>query len=342
MKADVLPTCHSFSDPEYLTAGVWFFEDISNTEQKPDKLAGKKVQFARLLCEAGRSETEGLNFCKQYLFYVNMTDQELELSMRGVLLNGGGEVQGATPWKTGVDQADTAKEAAHAATADSATNADNATNAQEAAHATNADNATNATTAGTATNAGYAGNSAMLGGVAANKYALKSEVGVPIAGEVRMFALDTPPEGWLKCDGAEITADQYPRLYSAIGFKFDPEGARCLLPNMAGKYVMGTDAENAVGSNIEEQLPNIKGEWEAYYMPPYPNMKGCFGKGYHNDVGGNYGLDNSYSVTFNANKTLNPADGKTIDNPAYKDPIDGTPIEVKTRNFSIKKWVRKF
>ena len=164
-------------------------------------------------------------------------------------------------------------------------------------------------------------------------------------GSVTSFAGETAPSGYLICDGTELRDIDYPELSALIKGKYGAAASSDYfkLPNLKGRYVLGYDDTNALeplGKSIEEQLPNIKGEWAAYYMPPYPNMKGCFGKGYHNDVGGNYGLDNSYSVTFNANKTLNPADGKTIDNPAYKDPVNGVPVKVRPNsvvmNYIIK------
>ena len=38
-----------------------------------------------------------------------------------------------------------------------------------------------------------------------------------MAGEIKMWAGDTIPDGWLLCDGSEVSKTDYPELYKAIG-----------------------------------------------------------------------------------------------------------------------------
>src|SRR5216110_3278002 len=38
---------------------------------------------------------------------------------------------------------------------------------------------------------------------------------IPLA-KIEAFALQTAPDGWLPCDGATYTEDEYPELYAAI------------------------------------------------------------------------------------------------------------------------------
>ena len=60
----------------------------------------------------------------------------------------------------------------------------------------------------------------------------------------------TPPKGWLFCNGATISQSAYPELYALIGNK---------LPNMNGRFPMGTNTTSEVGTSVAAGLPNIKG-----------------------------------------------------------------------------------
>ena len=82
-----------------------------------------------------------------------------------------------------------------------------------------------------------------------------------VIGEIRWFAMSTPPEGWLVCNGASVLISDYPALYNAIGNTFLPEDvpaspAMFELPNLIGKVPWGY---TSVGTVIEAGLPNIEG-----------------------------------------------------------------------------------
>lgn len=103
-----------------------------------------------------------------------------------------------------------ADNATHASTATNATNATTSVNATNAVHAISADNSTTATTASMANTATTANNALNLGGQAPSFY------GVP-PGTIVAFGGDTPPAGWLLCDGSTVRASVYPALFAAIG-----------------------------------------------------------------------------------------------------------------------------
>lgn len=74
-----------------------------------------------------------------------------------------------------------------------------------------------------------------------------------VIGEIRWFAMSTPPEGWLVCNGAAVGTSDYPALFAAIGNIFLPEGVSASpitfnLPNMMGKVPWGS---TSVGTIIE-------------------------------------------------------------------------------------------
>lgn len=62
-----------------------------------------------------------------------------------------------------------------------------------------------------------------------------------MAGEIKMWAGDTIPEGWLLCDGSEVSKTDYPYLYKAIGdlWGVPNSSSNFKLPNLAGKVPVG-------------------------------------------------------------------------------------------------------
>ena len=82
-----------------------------------------------------------------------------------------------------------------------------------------------------------------------------------VIGEIRWFAMSTPPEGWLVCNGAAVSTSDYAALFAAIGNIFLPEGVSASpitfnLPNLMGKVPWGA---TSVGTVIDVGLPDIQG-----------------------------------------------------------------------------------
>ena len=82
-----------------------------------------------------------------------------------------------------------------------------------------------------------------------------------VIGEIRWFAMSTPPTGWLVCNGAAVGTSDYPALFAAIGNTFLPEDvsaspATFKLPNLMGKVPWGS---TSVGTVLDAGLPNIIG-----------------------------------------------------------------------------------
>lgn len=76
------------------------------------------------------------------------------------------------------------------------------------------------------------------------------------AGAVMAFAMNTAPDGWIKCNGAAISRTTYAKLYLAIGTTFGAgDGSTTFnLPDLRGEFVRGwddargVDAGRALGS----------------------------------------------------------------------------------------------
>jgi len=73
--------------------------------------------------------------------------------------------------------------------------------------------------------------------------------GVP-SGAVMMFAMNTPPTGWLKANGAAISRSTYSDLFDAIGTTFGSgDGSTTFnLPDARGEFLRGWDDGRGVDS----------------------------------------------------------------------------------------------
>jgi microcystin-dependent protein len=64
-----------------------------------------------------------------------------------------------------------------------------------------------------------------------------------LAGMVATFAMNTPPAGWLKADGAAVSRTTYAALFTAIGTTFGVgDGSTTFnLPDLRGEFMRGWD-----------------------------------------------------------------------------------------------------
>jgi microcystin-dependent protein len=66
---------------------------------------------------------------------------------------------------------------------------------------------------------------------------------ISMIGEIKMWAGNAVPTGWLECDGTEVTIADYPLLYNAIGNLWGTasDTDHFVLPNLMGKVPVGQD-----------------------------------------------------------------------------------------------------
>lgn len=85
-------------------------------------------------------------------------------------------------------------------------------------------------------------------------------------GSVIPFAGETPPEGFLLCNGQEVSRVTYARLFNVIKEKFGAgDGVTTFqVPNLVEKFIEGT--ESSVGQTLEAGLPNIEGNLGSVQM----------------------------------------------------------------------------
>lgn len=93
-------------------------------------------------------------------------------------------------------------------------------------------------------------------------------------GSVIPFAGETPPEGFLLCNGQEVSRVTYARLFNVIKEKFGAgDGVTTFqVPNLVEKFIEGT--ESSVGQTLNAGLPNITAGFTTYtYLNGSPSGK---------------------------------------------------------------------
>lgn len=106
-----------------------------------------------------------------------------------------------------------------------------------------------------------------------NNALVKSETAPRMIGEIKYFAMNTPPSHCLACDGSAVSRTTYAALFAAIGTTWGAgDGSSTFnLPDLRGEWVQGAGT-NAVGADIAEGLPNITG-----YITEEPDQALCGG-----------------------------------------------------------------
>ena len=81
-------------------------------------------------------------------------------------------------------------------------------------------------------------------------------------GEIKYFAFNTPPEGYLVCNGATVSRETYADLFAVIGTTFGSgdDSTTFTLPNLIDKFAQGS---TTVGTVKDAGLPNITGWFAA-------------------------------------------------------------------------------
>lgn len=140
-------------------------------------------------------------------------------------------------------------------------------------------------------------------------------------GSVIPFAGITAPEGFLLCNGQEVSRITYARLFNVIKEKFGAgDGVTTFnVPNLVEKFIEGT--ENDVGKTIEAGLPNITGSWNhSSGYNSYTRNNGAItcNPSYSPASGQGTGWENEY-ISFDASRS-NSIYGKsnTVQPPAVK------------------------
>lgn len=130
-----------------------------------------------------------------------------------------------------------------------------------------------------------------------------------ITGEIKWFAFNTAPDGYLVCNGANVSRETYADLFAVIGTTFGSgDGSTTFaLPNLIDRFAQGS---TTVGTVKSAGLPNITGstQWEYMGYTDINKYDGAFGVNrdvtpYSGETEGGIYARRAYPITFNASKS---------------------------------------
>lgn len=77
-----------------------------------------------------------------------------------------------------------------------------------------------------------------------------------LLGSIATFAMPEPPDGWLTCDGQEVSRQVYTALFTKIGTIFGKGDGKYTfnLPDLQGMFVRGWDGKRRFGSFQNDQM----------------------------------------------------------------------------------------
>ena len=88
--------------------------------------------------------------------------------------------------------------------------------------------------------------------------AIKNFAGADLTGMIFAFAGNTLPDGYLSCDGSQVSRTTYKKLFDVIGTTYGAGDGKTTftLPNLIDRFLEGS---SAAGSYLEAGLPDITG-----------------------------------------------------------------------------------
>lgn len=89
--------------------------------------------------------------------------------------------------------------------------------------------------------------------------AIKNFAGADLTGMIFAFAGNTLPDGYLLCDGSQVSRTTYKKLFDVIGTTYGAGNGTTTftLPNLIDRFLEGS---SAVGEYRDAGLPNIEGK----------------------------------------------------------------------------------
>lgn len=116
-------------------------------------------------------------------------------------------------------------------------------------------------------------------------------------GAVVSSAAAVPPDGWLECDGAELSRHEYPDLFDAIGETYGAgDGSTTfLIPDLRGEFVRGLD--NGRGIDAARALGSFQDHQQQGHAHDISFNRGSGGSGVYTGFGEASGNNNAIDVT---------------------------------------------
>ena len=137
------------------------------------------------------------------------------------------------------------------------------------------------------------------------------------AGTIVPYSGTSVPNGWLLCNGANVSRTTYASLFRAIGTKWGAgDGSTTFsLPDADGRVMQGVTDASKVGQYLEAGLPNITGGFSRAFQIRGSYADGAFasdGVNRYQETEVNY---ETPSITFNASRSSNIYDNSTTVQP---------------------------
>ena len=88
----------------------------------------------------------------------------------------------------------------------------------------------------------------------------------PPPGAVMAYAGGAEPDGWLFCDGRQVSAANYPALFDALGYRYGGSGDAFNLPDLRDRYTAGASnmggalSATTLGSNTAHHSHTISAD----------------------------------------------------------------------------------
>ncbi len=100
-----------------------------------------------------------------------------------------------------------------------------------------------------------------------------------LVGEIKMWAGNAVPDGWLLCDGSEVSKTKYPYLYAAIGDLWGTPNSisNFKLPNLTGRVPVGYNSADTDTTETFGQVGATGGARGAWYHTHTISSSGAHG-----------------------------------------------------------------
>lgn len=127
-----------------------------------------------------------------------------------------------------------------------------------------------------------------------------------MAGEIKMWAGNTIPKGWLSCDGSEVSKAQYPKLYQAIGdlWGTPTDSSNFMLPNLNGRVPVGYNSSDTDFATVGKMSGEKTHKLTTAEMPSHRHSAGLysvadrFGSGSRDAAGTYSGYGNAINTGY--------------------------------------------
>ena len=101
-----------------------------------------------------------------------------------------------------------------------------------------------------------------------------------LIGEIKAYAGNTVPNGWLLCDGSEVLIESYPLLYAIIGGSWGTasDNEHFVLPNLNGRVPVGYDTSQTDFDTVGKVGGNkyIQAHTHGFTNPTIPSHAHAF------------------------------------------------------------------